>query len=89
MRRAGLDYSEFASLRVHADYETFLAESGVNPARVFGISTKGSTGHHQAAFQPGDTLLFGPETGACPMPCSVSLRKATACAFPCGRNGAA
>lgn len=66
MRRAGLDYSEFASMRVHSDYETFLAEAGVNPGRVFGISTKGNTGHHQAAFQPGDTLLFGPETRGLP-----------------------
>lgn len=73
MRRAGLDYSEFASMRVHSDYEAFLAEPGVNPRRVFGVSTRGSTGHHQAAFQAGDTLLFGPETRGLPDAVLASL----------------
>ncbi|XOZ33195.1 tRNA (cytidine(34)-2'-O)-methyltransferase [Halomonadaceae bacterium KBTZ08] len=73
MRRAGLDYSEFASMRVHSDYDAFLAEPGVNPQRVFGISSRGSTGHYQAAFQPGDTLLFGPETRGLPDAVLASL----------------
>ena len=66
LRRAGLDYREFAGVQVHADYPTFL--KAVDPGRVFGISTRGQRGYHEVSFQAGDTLLFGPETRGLPDP---------------------
>ena len=64
LRRAGLDYSEFADLSVHPDYATFC-QATANP-RIYAISTRGERGYHQASFQPGDALLFGPETRGLP-----------------------
>ena len=64
LRRAGLDYSEFAELQVHPDMAAFYAATG--SPRVYAISTRGERGYHQANFQPGDALLFGPETRGLP-----------------------
>ena len=64
MRRAGLDYREFADVRVHPDLDSFLAHAG--SPRVFAISTRGGTAYHEANYQPGDALLFGPETRGLP-----------------------
>lgn len=64
MRRAGLDYNEYASVRTHADFAAFLATE--QPARLFGLTTKGSDSYHQVQYQPGDYLLFGPETRGLP-----------------------
>jgi tRNA (cytidine/uridine-2'-O-)-methyltransferase len=62
--RAGLDYHEFAQLRVHDDLISCLA--GFNPERVFALTTKGSQPYHQVIFQPGDAFLFGPESRGLP-----------------------
>ena len=64
LRRAGLDYSEFADLSVHPDFATFC-QATANP-RIYAISTRGERGYHKASFQPGDALLFGPETRGLP-----------------------
>ena len=64
MRRAGLDYHEHASVRVHEDLEGFLGE--VRPPRLFALSTRGGRRYDEASFQPGDALLFGPETRGLP-----------------------
>ncbi|APE30821.1 tRNA (uridine(34)/cytosine(34)/5-carboxymethylaminomethyluridine(34)-2'-O)-methyltransferase TrmL [Halomonas aestuarii] len=64
LRRAGLDYHEWARVRVHADWTAFLA--AVAPARVFGVSTRGRTGYHEPAYREGDALVFGPETRGLP-----------------------
>ncbi|KAA1175891.1 tRNA (uridine(34)/cytosine(34)/5-carboxymethylaminomethyluridine(34)-2'-O)-methyltransferase TrmL [Marinobacter salinexigens] len=64
MRRAGLDYSEYATVKVHPDYQTFLASEC--PQRLFGMTTKGSQHYHEVAFQEGDYLMFGPETRGLP-----------------------
>jgi tRNA (cytidine/uridine-2'-O-)-methyltransferase len=62
--RAGLDYHEFAQLRVHDDLISCLA--GFNPERVFALTTKGSQPYHQVRFQAGDAFLFGPESRGLP-----------------------
>ena len=62
--RAGLDYHEFASLRVHETLQDCL--SGFDPARVFALTTKGSQAFHQLRYQPGDAFLFGPESRGLP-----------------------
>lgn len=64
LRRAGLDYHEFAEIRRWSGYEQFLQEE--KPARLFALSTKGSRGYSSVAFKPGDYLMFGPETRGLP-----------------------
>ena len=64
MRRAGLDYSEYATVKVHPDYASFLASE--QPRRLFGLTTKGSQPYHEVAFEAGDYLMFGPETRGLP-----------------------
>ena len=64
LRRAGLDYREFVSVRTHASLEACL-DALRNP-RVFALSTKNSTRYDEAAFEKGDALLFGPETRGLP-----------------------
>lgn len=64
LRRAGLDYQEFANLKVHRDFDSFMVAQ--SPARLFAFTTKGVTGYHEIRYQPGDCLLFGPETRGLP-----------------------
>ena len=62
MRRAGLDYHEYASLTRHADWAAFLQTTRPDPARIFALTTKGTRFVHDVAFQKGDYLVFGSET---------------------------
>jgi tRNA (cytidine/uridine-2'-O-)-methyltransferase len=62
MRRAGLDYHEFAQMQVHRDWASFMQTRQPDPARLFAFTTKGSQLFQQAAFLPGDWLVFGSET---------------------------
>lgn len=64
LRRAGLDYHEYASLQVHDSYEQCLAAIG--PTRVFAFSTRATRRFDQVAYQPGDAFLFGSETSGLP-----------------------
>ncbi len=66
MRRAGLDYREFADVILHPDLDTCLARTGRD--RVFALSTRGARLYAEAEFQAGDVLLFGPETRGLPQP---------------------
>jgi tRNA (cytidine/uridine-2'-O-)-methyltransferase len=62
MKRAGLDYHEFAQMRVHADWESFEATEKPSPQRIFAFTTRGAAPFHQQRFEPGDWFVFGPET---------------------------
>jgi tRNA (cytidine/uridine-2'-O-)-methyltransferase len=64
LRRAGLDYHEYASLAVHDDLASCLA--ALAHPRVFAFSTRGRVAHVDARFAPGDALLFGCETAGLP-----------------------
>jgi tRNA (cytidine/uridine-2'-O-)-methyltransferase len=64
LRRAGLDYREFASVRTHGSLEACLQELG--SPRVFALSTHGSTRHDEPNYKEGDALLMGPETRGLP-----------------------
>lgn len=66
MRRAGLDYREFADIEVHADWGAFLRATPMPSTRIFFIETTGATSLHTAQFQPGDALVFGSETRGLP-----------------------
>lgn len=71
LRRAGLDYHEFAQVQVWPDLETFQRQ--VNPGRLFALSTRGRVHYHQAHFQDNDCLMFGPETRGLPAELLQSL----------------
>jgi len=71
LRRAGLDYHEWTTLRVHKNWQDF--QQSVQPARTFACSTRGKTRHDHARYQAGDALLFGPETRGLPQPLLDSL----------------
>ena len=66
LRRAGLDYREFADVRQHADFAAFLAD--VSPSRWFGVSTRGATRYDRVDYRAGDAFVFGPETRGLPQP---------------------
>jgi tRNA (cytidine/uridine-2'-O-)-methyltransferase len=62
MRRAGLDYHEFAPMRVHANWQALLSALATNPSRWFAMTTHGSRIFSTLQFQPGDVFVFGSET---------------------------
>ena len=64
MKRAGLDYHEFAKLTVHENFEACL--KALEGRRIFALTTKGKTRPDKAEFRPGDVFLFGPETRGLP-----------------------
>ena len=64
LRRAGLDYREFADVRVHDSLDDCLETLG--RPRTLAVSTRGKTPYSEHDFRPGDTLLFGPETRGLP-----------------------
>lgn len=64
--RAGLDYFEFADIRVHDDFEAFLREAGPDPSRMFAMTTKGSRLISEMRFAAGDWFVFGSEGSGLP-----------------------
>jgi tRNA (cytidine/uridine-2'-O-)-methyltransferase len=66
LRRAGLDYHEYASLRVHADFAALLAALAPVPARSFALTTQAARRFHTVSFSPGDLFVFGCETRGLP-----------------------
>ena len=64
LRRAGLDYREYARIRVHDDLDAFIA--AVAPRRLFAVSTRGTVRYDRVAYADDDALLFGPETRGLP-----------------------
>ncbi|TWI05798.1 tRNA (cytidine/uridine-2'-O-)-methyltransferase [Luteimonas cucumeris] len=78
LRRAGLDYHEYAALQVHDSLDTALAT--IAPQRLFALSTRNSVRYDQPRYDEGDAFLFGPETRGLPdavlatIPASQRLR---------------
>ena len=64
LRRAGLDYREWAAGREYSSLAAWLND--VNPLRLWGVSTRGATVYAEAEFAAGDAFLFGPETRGLP-----------------------
>ncbi|MBT9569277.1 MAG: tRNA (cytidine(34)-2'-O)-methyltransferase [Thiobacillus sp.] len=62
--RAGLDYHDMACVRVHQDWRA--AQTALPGRRWFAMTTKGSTRFTEIRFEPGDVLLFGPESRGLP-----------------------
>ncbi len=66
LRRAGLDYHEYASVARHASWAEFLASAQPEPARLFAFTTRGAGALNQQQWQAGDWLVFGSETAGLP-----------------------
>jgi len=64
LRRAGLDYSEWACIRDYLSLDHFMDR--VQPRRLFACSTKGRRCYSNTRFEIGDAFLFGPETRGLP-----------------------
>jgi len=63
LKRAGLDYHEFASVQVHVDWRTLVQ---LLPGRRFAFSTKATNRFDMVEYRPGDVFVFGPETRGLP-----------------------
>lgn len=64
MRRAGLDYHEWASVTVYDNWEDFISKTSSD--NIYACSTKGKRRYSDVTYQQGDYLLFGPETRGLP-----------------------
>ncbi|MDH1008729.1 tRNA (uridine(34)/cytosine(34)/5-carboxymethylaminomethyluridine(34)-2'-O)-methyltransferase TrmL [Pseudomonas nicosulfuronedens] len=64
LRRAGLDYHEYASVRRYTSLEECLEQ--LDQPRLFAFTTKGSQPFHEVAYERGDAFLFGPESRGLP-----------------------
>lgn len=67
--RAGLDYHEFADVRIHAGWQEFknwFVEHDGDLSRIFGFSTKATSLYSDIAYQDNDVLMFGPESRGLP-----------------------
>ncbi len=62
LRRAGLDYHEYAEVRRHAGWQQLLDSEAPPPDRMFALTTRGSRPVYEVAFADGDWLVFGSET---------------------------
>jgi tRNA (cytidine/uridine-2'-O-)-methyltransferase len=62
LRRAGLDYRDYAQVSVHDSLDAVVGSN----QRAFAVSTRGTTRPDQVAFRSGDAFLFGPETRGLP-----------------------
>ncbi|MEO6745410.1 MAG: tRNA (uridine(34)/cytosine(34)/5-carboxymethylaminomethyluridine(34)-2'-O)-methyltransferase TrmL [Caldimonas sp.] len=66
LRRAGLDYHEYAEVRRHASWAALIASYAPPRDHLFALTTRGSRPFANIAFQPGDWLVFGSETAGLP-----------------------
>ena len=64
LKRAGLDYHEYADVQEHASLDALLA--ALPSSRLLAFSTKGNKRHTEVSYRPEDILLFGPETRGLP-----------------------
>jgi tRNA (cytidine/uridine-2'-O-)-methyltransferase len=80
LKRAGLDYREFATVSIHATLDACLLSLG--SPRVFALSTRGSTRYSDTRFKPHDAFLMGPETRGLPAEVLESLPRANRLRIP-------
>ena len=78
MRRAGLDYHEYAHMRVHKNWDALIADEAPDFSRMFAFTTRGSSRVHDASFRSDDWFVFGAETRG--LPASLLER------FPAGQR---
>ncbi len=73
LRRAGLDYHEWATVQRYQNWRDFLEKQ--HPQRLFALTTKGQTLYNQTHFLDGDFLIFGAETRGLPAEILAFLAK--------------
>ncbi|MFZ5757354.1 MAG: tRNA (cytidine(34)-2'-O)-methyltransferase [Pseudomonadota bacterium] len=66
LRRAGLDYDEWADVRLHDTLDACITDAGIDRTRLFALTTRGCNAFAEAVFLPGDAFLFGPESRGLP-----------------------
>jgi tRNA (cytidine/uridine-2'-O-)-methyltransferase len=66
LRRAGLDYHEYAPVRRHPSWAALFAHERPDPERVFAFTTRARRVFSEVAWRPGDWLVFGSETAGLP-----------------------
>ena len=76
LRRAGLDYHEWAQVQRHANWKTFVQSCQPDPQRAFAFTTKGTRAGHEVAWQANDWMVFGSETQGLPPPLRESFAPA-------------
>ncbi len=64
LRRAGLDYHEWAEMQEHDSLTDFI--DAVQPHAIYACTTRGKRFYSDVSYQPGDALLFGPESRGLP-----------------------
>lgn len=66
MRRAGLDYHEYARVQRHASWTHFVDTERPDVNRLFALTTRAESHVHDQRYSPGDWLVFGSETDGLP-----------------------
>jgi tRNA (cytidine/uridine-2'-O-)-methyltransferase len=74
LRRAGLDYHEWAQVKRHASWSALLAAEAPDLTRCFAFTTRGSQPLHSTVFEPGDWFIFGSEGSGLPANLRDSFR---------------
>jgi len=82
LRRAGLDYHEYAPVHVHASWDAFVRDAQPAPERLFAFTTKGSRPFADITWRAGDWLVFGSETAGLPEAVRDSLSAAQRVRLP-------
>ncbi|SDE06732.1 tRNA (cytidine(34)-2'-O)-methyltransferase [Aquimonas voraii] len=80
LKRAGLDYHEYAELKVHDSLPAALA--AITPARLFALSTRAQRRYDEVAYGAGDAFLFGPESRGLPQAVLDSIPAETRLRLP-------
>lgn len=80
MRRAGLDYREYAQVQVHDDWRA--ARAALAGHTIHAMTTRAGRLLHEAVFRPGDVLLFGPETRGLPVDVLAAIPEAQRLRLP-------
>ncbi len=84
LRRAGLDYHEWANVKTHKNFEDFRQK--YPEQRLFAFSTKGKKYYNEVKFEQDDILLFGPETRGLPTVILDSLNSTQVIRIPMVAN---
>ncbi len=84
LRRAGLDYHEFAEVKEYSSLQQFIETASYN--QLYACSTRGRVNYSDASYKDGDALLFGPETRGLPQALIDSLAEAQRIRIPMRPN---
>ncbi|MBL7004186.1 MAG: tRNA (uridine(34)/cytosine(34)/5-carboxymethylaminomethyluridine(34)-2'-O)-methyltransferase TrmL [Gammaproteobacteria bacterium] len=84
LKRAGLDYHEFANVNTYSNFDDFLAKN--NNINLYALSTKGTKVYSDIDFEAGDFFIFGPETRGLPESILYSKHLTELVTLPMAKN---